>query len=147
MNEKFIKGFLEMVLVLIPQHNVHQMHIIPVLLIMILMLFGKNDEKYDLLIMTSEEVCEIVLQHKIQHAQHLSKYEIIIYNVHAVMHVMQLNLILFKGNVNYDLKILKLNKTVRLLHITIGGFLILKKEKKNNYTSNNSNTKHPNDTV
>ena len=34
--------------------------------------------------------------------------------MHVVMHVQQLNLILFEGNVNYNLKVLKINKMVRL---------------------------------
>ena len=46
------------------------------------------------------------------------------------MHVMQLNLILCDGNVYYDLKILKLNKAVRLLHIAIGDFWFDIKERK-----------------
>ena len=93
------------------------------------MLLGKKDEKYDLLIMLLKEVCEtVLLQLKIQ--QNFGKYEIIIYNVHVVMHGMQLHLILFNGNVNYDLKVLKLKKTVRLLHITIGEFWFDIKERK-----------------
>ena len=37
-----LKNFLKMLLALTPQHNVHQMHIIQVLLIIILMLFEKK---------------------------------------------------------------------------------------------------------
>ena len=40
-----LKNFLKMVLVSIPQHNVHQMHTIQVLLIIILMLFEKKKWK------------------------------------------------------------------------------------------------------
>ena len=68
----------------------------------------KKNEKYDLLIIIIIEFCEIVLlQHKIQH--NLINYEITIYNVHIVTHVSKLNSILFKGNVNYDSKALKVN--------------------------------------
>ena len=137
--KSLLKNFLKMVLLLIAQHNVHQIHIMQVLLIMILMVFEKKDEKYDLLMMILKEVCEIVLlQHKIQH--NLEKYEIIIYIVYVVMHIMQLNLILFKGNVNYDLKLLKLNKTVRLLHITIGEFWFDMKKKKRKRKQNNDSS-------
>ena len=67
-----------MVLVLIPQHNVHQMHIIQILLMINLMVFEEKIEEYDLLIIIVLELFEIVLvEHKIQH--HLMKYEIIIY--------------------------------------------------------------------
>ena len=68
------------------QHNVHQMHIIQILL--------EKIEEYDLLIMIVLEVFEIVLKHQIQH--NLLKYERIIYCMHVTMHVQQLNLILFK---------------------------------------------------
>ena len=39
------KNFLKMVLVIMPQRNVHQMHIIQVLLIMILMVFKEKKVK------------------------------------------------------------------------------------------------------
>ena len=97
----------------------HQRHIIQVLLIMILMVFEEKGEKCDLLIIVLRELCKAaLLQRKIQ--QNLMEYEIIIYNVHGVMHLPPLNLILFEGNVNYDLKILRMNKLVRLLHIIAG---------------------------
>ena len=89
-----LKNFLKMVLVLILQRNVHQMHVIQVLLIMILMVFEQRGEKYNLL-MILKELCGIVLrQHKIQH--NVMKYVIIIYMAHVVMHVPQLDLILFE---------------------------------------------------
>ena len=60
------------------------------------------------------------------------KYEIV-YNVHGVMHVQQLNLVLIEGNINYDLKALKENETVQLLYILTTqfwfGLLVLVKEK------------------
>ena len=65
------KNFLEMVLVLIiPQHNVHQIHIMQVLLIIMSMVFEKRDEKYDLLILLQELSGIMLLQHN------LMKYEI-----------------------------------------------------------------------
>ena len=72
-------------------------------------------------------------------------YEIIIYNVHGVIHVPRLNLILFDGNVNYDLKILRTNKRVQLLHIIAGevGFDIKKEKDQNN--DRNSNNKQQSD--
>ena len=135
-----------MVLVLITQHNVHQMHIIQVLLIMVLMVFEERGGKYDLIIIL-RELCGIVpLQHKIQHD--LMKYEIVIYNVHVVMHVLQLNLILFEGNIEYDVKVLKMGKTIPLLYIITGEFwfgIKKRKEQKNNdSSSNDDNSKQQN---
>ena len=129
-NEMFFKNFLEMVLVLIPRHNVHQMYIFQVLLMIKLMVFEEQSEEYDLLIIKVLELFEIVLlEHKIQH--NLMKYEIIIYYVHVIMHVQQLNLVLFKRIIKYELKGLKMNKTVQSLHIITTEliFVILKKEK------------------
>lgn len=109
-----LKNLLKMVLLLTPQHNVHRMHIIQTLLIMILLVFEEKGAKSDLLIILRES-CEILLhQHKTQH--NLIGYEII-YTMHGFIHVPQLNLILFKGNVNYDLKVLTMNEMVRSLHI------------------------------
>ena len=65
------------------------------------------------------------------------KYEIIIYTVHVVMHVLQLNLILFKANVNYDLKVLKMNKIVRALHVITLQFWFGIKKNKRKQTENN----------
>ena len=88
-------------------------------------------KKYDLLVIIIVlEFFEIVQQHKMYH--NLMKYEIV-YNVHAVMHVQQLNLVLIEGNINYDLKVLKENESVQLLHILTTQFwfdlLVLEKEK------------------
>ena len=60
--ECLLKNFLKMLLVLIAQHNVHQMHIIQALLMIILMLFEKKDGKCDLLIMILKEVLEQKIQ-------------------------------------------------------------------------------------
>ena len=46
------------------------------------------------------------------------KYEVIIYYyVHVLMHVQQLNLVLFKRIIKYELKGLKVNKIVQSVHI------------------------------
>ena len=59
-------------------------------------------------------------------------YEIVIYTMHVFMHVQQLNLILFGGTVNCDLKVLKMNKIVRSLHVIALQFWFgVKKRKKN----------------
>ena len=109
--------------------NVHEMHIIQVFLMMILLGFEEKDEKYDLLIIIIIEFCEIVLlQHKIQH--NLINYEIRIYNVHIVTHVSKLNSILFKRNVNYDLKVLKVNNNAQSLHNCNRIWVILKRKRK-----------------
>ena len=130
----FVKDFLKMVLVLIPQHNVHQMHVIQVLLMINLMVFEEKIEEYNLLIIVVLELFEIVpLQHKIQH--NLMKYEIIIYYVHVTMHVRQLNSVLFKRIIKYELKLLKVNKIVQSLHMIQQNFeLILKRKKKKKKT-------------
>ena len=119
----------------------YQMHIMQVLLMINLMVFEEKIEEYDLLIIIVMELFEIVLhQHKIQH--NLMKYEIIIYNVPGVMHVPRLNLMLFEGNVNYDLKILRMNKPVRLLHMVAGEvWFDIKKEKEKEEQNNDSNNK------
>ena len=61
------------------------------------------------------------------------KYEIVC-NVHAVTHVQQLNLVLIEENIHYDLRVLKENETVQLLHTLTTQFclifLVLKKDKK-----------------
>ena len=111
-----LKIFLKMVLVLIPQHNVYQMHIKQILLMINLMVFEEKIEEYDLLIIIVLELFEIVvLVHRIQH--NLMNYEIIIYYVHVIMHVQQLNLELFKRIINYELKMLKVGEIVQSLHI------------------------------
>ena len=105
-----------MVLLLIPHHNVHKIYIMQVLLMINLMVFEEKIEEYDLLIIVLIELFELVLQqHKIQH--NLMKYEIIIYYVHVIMHVQQLNLVLFKRIIKYELKGLKVNKIVQSVHI------------------------------
>ena len=98
------------------------------------MVFEEKGEKCDLLIIVLREICEVVLlQHKIQ--QNLMEYEIIIYNVPGVMHVPRLKLILFEGNVNYDLNILRMNNPVGLLHMVAGEvWFDSKKKKKKNKT-------------
>ena len=61
-----LKNFFKMVLVLIPQHHVHQIYIIQVILMINLMVFEERGEEYDLLIIVVLELCVIVLlQHKI----------------------------------------------------------------------------------
>ena len=107
----------------------HQPHIIPELLMMVLMVFEDKGEKYNLLvIMIALELYEIVLQHKLQY--NLMKYEMV-YNVHAVMHVQQLNLMLIDGKINCDLKVLKMNKMMRLLHlITLQFWFDIRKRKR-----------------
>ena len=138
-----------MVLVLLPQHNVHQMHIIRVLLIMTLIVFEEKGGKYDLLMIVLKELYEIVLlQHKTK--QNLMKYEIIIYNVHVVMHLPRLNLILFEGNVDYDLKVLRMNNTVRLFIFTREFLFDIEKRKrkrKQNIDGNRSSRSNSNNTT
>ena len=95
-----------------------------------LMVFEEKGDKYDLLIILIELCGIVLLQHKTQHD--LMKYEIVIYTMYVLMHVPQLNLILFSGNVNYDLKVLTMNKIVRSLHvITLQFWFGIKNRKKN----------------
>ena len=68
-----LQNFLKMALVLIPQHNVHQIHIIQVLLMINLMVFEKTGEEYDLSLMIVLELRGIVLlQHKISPGNEIS---------------------------------------------------------------------------
>ena len=138
-----LKNFSKIVLVLISQHNVHQAHIIQVLLIMILMVFEEKRAKCDLLILLRKLFKIVLHQHETQH--NLMKYEIVIYNysVHVFMHIIignsnesvkilhdlnkygiichapvmmyiqQLNLILFERNIHYNVKVLKKKKIVQ----------------------------------
>ena len=119
------------------------MHIIQVFVMMILLGFEEKDEKYDLLIVIVE-FCEIVLlQHKIQH--NLINYEIRIYSVHIVTYVSKLNWIVFKENVNYDLKVLKVHNNVQLLHIITTEFgMILKTKRKKSQNNDFLFFKHMN---
>ena len=63
--------------------------------------------------------------------------------MHVLMHIQQLNLVLFKGIINYELKGLKVNKIVQSLHIIQQNFsLILKRKKeRENHDGNDSSSK------
>ena len=90
-------------------------------------------KKYNLLIVIELEWYEIVLQeHKMQH--NWIKYKMIDY-VHDVMHKNQLNLLIFKVLINYDLKVLKENSIVQSMHL-IWFFDIEKKKKKKKHVNN-----------
>ena len=105
-----LKNFSKMALILIPQHNVYQIHIKQVLLMIVLMVFEERGEEYDVLIIILKLCGIVLLQHRIQ--GNVMQYEIYIYYVHAVMHEQQLK---------YELK-------------------LLKKEKKENNDCNDSNS-------
>ena len=124
-----IKEFYEKIMnVLNIYYNVHLQHIIQVLLMVNLILFKEIIEKNDLMVIIMIELIEIVLQqHKIQHD--LMENEKI-YCVHVVMHIQQLNLVVFKGIIMYNLKELKEKEMVQIMHINATEFDVNFYEKK-----------------
>ena len=136
-----LKNFSKMALILIPQHNVYQIHIKQVLLMIVLMVFEERGEEYDVLIIILKLCGIVLLQHRIQ--GNVMQYEIYIYYVHAVMHEQQLKFDIIKRIVKYELKVLKMNKIVQSLHIiTTELWFDIKKRKKEN---NNCKTSNSND--
>ena len=102
-------------MVLILSDNVKLKHIIHAVLMINLMVFKEKIEEYNLLMVVMIELIDIVLvQHKQMH--NLMKCDRDLY-VHAVMHIQQLNLILFEGFINYNLKVLKANTIVKSMHV------------------------------
>ena len=75
-------------------------------------------------------------QHKVH--KNLMNYQKVYY-VHVFMHVPQFNLILFEGNISYDLKVSKKNEIVQLLHKMTTEFLIdIEQRKKKQFDQMNN---------
>ena len=106
----------------------HLWHIVQVLLMINLVIVKEKKEKYELKVVIMLDVFKVVLLlHKIQ--QNLMKNGMDYY-VHNVIHVWQLNLVLFEGIISYNCIILKKNEIVQLVHVMQQELSFKEKKKK-----------------